>query len=421
MKDLPDFKKAVETAYKGVIKEKWERINELIFELRSIADPKLKESYKKYLIGADKGFVSFMENPKLSEEVWGLINQYLGKQEEWKERPPQQEKREKFEKWKKQILEQLYKEKEQKIFFKFVFMLITESFDPDYFDDAEMEFMSEVGTGVYSYLEEELKCLDADARLKLIDITGFQGDPDLFISTLEMTKKIFENDLPDLLKRGMYYLEVISFLEDLIKFYKATSEIKKGIFDLYDPDGSWKPINKEHLAKFLKAIKLKEINENFVKEIMDDSMAIISGRMSSDLENEAEEIEKKLREVIKAVLKKDKGDDWFKKSFSKDTFSMCMKRMQDDKIKDTSDPYHYLDLGGCKIVILEHWAEFEDVFVGSEVGFHDKEHFAGSMNFINTYRKKIHGSPYRSKYDDMSLLKIYLIKINKCVKGFLDK
>ena len=423
MKNLPDFKKAIEVAYKEVIKEKSNEINSLIFKLRTIADPKLKESYKKYFpesfIEDNKDFVSFMEKEihkyesesPLSREIDGL----LGSRQE----------NEEFERLKREVLEKLYNENEQKILFQSVCMLIAESLNPDYFWDANFEFVQEVHERVYYYLEEELKCLDADMRLKLCAESSDKDDStDLFIQTLEITKTILESDLRVLLNRGMQYFEAIWFLEDLVKLYEAASEIKKGIFDLYDPDGSWKPINKEHLAKFSKAIKLKEINENFLKEMMKDNMSIIRGRLSSQLREQCKETEKRLRDTIRYVLAEKRGEDWFRQSVSEKIHLNCKFKLNDNRFLKTNDASDCLDLGECKEVIIDekNWKYFKKVFIDSPAGFLYREDFKSALDLIRNHRNPDeHRDPYESGYKDIERLKIDLDKINKCIDIAINK
>jgi len=142
---------------------------------------------------------------------------------------------------------------------------------------------------------------------------------------------------------------------------------------------------------------------------------------AEEAEREYKEIERNLRFLIGQVLRKAEKKNWAKERVPSD----LLQKLEARRTNKAEPLWTFLTLGECKHLILQgsNWPLFKDIFLGSGVGFDNKEMFSELFqHFIDKGRNpQVHGRVAGTKYGDIDVLKGVKKKLNGCIENGLKE
>ena len=442
-----DIDKELLEFYEKTVQDKRDKINFMLFKLRLLSNPSLEESYKKYI----------------PQEILNEMNRFYNSEWVIQQKSVEEKMREeRFEKLKGEAFIKVLEERDQQELFSLFIRLLEDSIGLDEQKRYEQDWQ-EKGFGVLHPIvpsEQEICCdvinevahkivrdstnEDLDALTKIISSRAINFGVKLpNESSEEHVERILSNYIfqetefeVEGTKLGEFYCTSglyecgIQFLEDLIGYYYGLRGITRSIENMYghprdEAIGDSPEISsliKEYPKNdFLNILKLKNVDKESIKKMEDFIKSIKTGRLNVQLVNQFIEIEFMLRELIRKIMTLQRPGDWLKQSVSTEMYNGCMAKLRADKRRGSDDPSEYLDLGQCLQIISDDWNFFKTIFIDCSYGFLSKSDFVVALDFIKSYRNKIHGSSYISKYGDIERLRIYLEKVNNCIKNFFKE
>ena len=182
-------------------------------------------------------------------------------------------------------------------------------------------------------------------------------------------------------------------------------------------------------AKYLKNLRLRCTSEGGKSELLTEFILKIRKEIGDELfggeiqtihfNKEFQELEKKIKSLIKQKLYDKNNENWFKDMVDKDIYEKAVKRMKKKGIKDMKKIHLQLTLGDCFRVIKKHKKLFYPFFINeeNEFSFDNERELEAVFDKISIMRSNLeaHYTGAKIKIGDEEILKIYLERINKCL------
>lgn len=161
-----------------------------------------------------------------------------------------------------------------------------------------------------------------------------------------------------------------------------------------------------------------DILKQFIRYIQQETGdSLFGGEIESPKANELRMLEGKLKELIKNVLSKQKGNDWFIKSLPESISKKALKNMEKHGETDPAKAYLHIIFGECIAIMRQYKNFFYPIFKNKEYGFGSDIEVEGALNFLSRYKatQTSHEVGIERKSEDDALFEIYFGKINKCI------
>lgn len=162
-----------------------------------------------------------------------------------------------------------------------------------------------------------------------------------------------------------------------------------------------------------------EFTEQLNSRLVAPTKPLPLSQAAEEAEREYKEIERNLRVLVGQVLRKAEKKNWAKERIPAD----LLQKLEGRRTTKAEPLWTFLTLGECKHLILQgsNWPLFKDIFVGSGVGFDNKEMFSELFqHFIDKGRNpQVHGRVAGTKYGDIDVLKGVKKKLIGCIESGL--
>jgi DNA sulfur modification protein DndB len=183
--------------------------------------------------------------------------------------------------------------------------------------------------------------------------------------------------------------------------------------------------NKEEFKK----IKLNTASEGGKDELLREFVMYIKnktndplfgGIMETQAIREIKRLESRLKELVKIVLSKEAGENWFEDKIPDDIKGKAKKRTA-EKGLDTAKAYQQMTFGDAIQIIKNYRSLFYPIFTRGSHGFHGSADLEAAFTIISSVRtEETHPDSGDKKLYDEDLFKIYLDKINRCIDPIIS-
>jgi DNA sulfur modification protein DndB len=184
-------------------------------------------------------------------------------------------------------------------------------------------------------------------------------------------------------------------------------------------------------AEDLKKLKLRITSEGGKDELLKEFIVYIKqetgdnlfgGEIESITTTKLKELERKFKELIRVVLSKDEGDNWFKKKIPQDIYNRALRNMKKHGEKDTQKLYLQIILGECFTIMRKYKSQFYPLFKKGEYGFGSDAEIEGAFDLISRVRgtQLVHDVGVKKKTHDDQLFEIYIDKFNRLIEPIIS-
>lgn len=184
----------------------------------------------------------------------------------------------------------------------------------------------------------------------------------------------------------------------------------------------------------LKNLRLRTTSEGGKSDVLDEFIQKIraytkddrfGGEIKSSFEGVFEDLERKLKDLIRRKLSVQYEEDWFKESVDSETYGRAVRIMEKNGITDRDKLHLQMTLGDCFATLRRHQSLFYPIFIDEkkEYSFDQKMSLEAAFALISSMRAKLgaHHTGAKVKLGDEDLLKIYLEKLDRCIEGELEE
>lgn len=187
-------------------------------------------------------------------------------------------------------------------------------------------------------------------------------------------------------------------------------------------------------AKYLKNLRLRCTSEGGKAELLTEYILKIRKETGDELfggeiptiqfNKEFQELEKKIKMLIKQKLYNKNNENWFRDAVDKDIYEKALKKMKKKGISDIEKIHLQLTLGDCFRVMRKHKGLFYPLFINEsyDFSFNNETELEAAFDKISIMRSNMvaHYTGTKIKAGDEEILKIYLERVNKCLDKALS-
>ncbi|MFC1594673.1 hypothetical protein ACFL38_05030, partial [Candidatus Omnitrophota bacterium] len=175
----------------------------------------------------------------------------------------------------------------------------------------------------------------------------------------------------------------------------------------------------------LKKLKKSISSEGGRNDFLDDVVFYIGNQLGDtafrgkEKVNKATALEKRFKELIKAILSDKKNPEWLSSYANESQYSKALKHMKQYGQEDVSNAYLHLTFGDCLDIIRKNHDLFKRIFADE----YTNQELVGAFSLISRVRntQEFHYVGVDKKTHDDKLFDIHCEKINKSIDAVVTQ